>query len=89
MSVRFDRHEMKPWLLCAVVIFVALVISVAFAVSTKDPLIVDESNLPENRISSHVLDISLGRPGVGIRLTSYKWSTSTEQWVELKQTLVH
>jgi 5-hydroxyisourate hydrolase-like protein (transthyretin family) len=62
------------------------VISVAFAVSSKDPLIVDESDLPENRISSHVLDISLGRPAVGIKLFSFKYSPSTNQWVELKQT---
>lgn len=68
--------------------FLAFIISVAFAVSTRDPLIVDESSLPANRISSHILDISLGRPAIGVMLYSYKYSSSTDQWVELKQTLV-
>ncbi|KAI6187148.1 5-hydroxyisourate hydrolase [Aphelenchoides besseyi] len=84
MTIRFDHREIKPMLWCGVVFFI--VIGIAFAVNANNPLIVDELNLPDNRISSHVLDISLGRPAAGIKLTSYKWSQSTNQWVELRKT---
>ncbi|KAI6234677.1 5-hydroxyisourate hydrolase [Aphelenchoides fujianensis] len=34
----------------------------------------------------HVLDISRGEPAAGLKLLCFKWSESTGQWVELRQT---
>ncbi|CAD5226278.1 unnamed protein product [Bursaphelenchus xylophilus] len=77
----------KPWLICAVFFFAVIIVGLAIMVNAIPTASGPGKTEPDERISSHVLDISNGSPAKGVKLVSFKYNDSTQRWVELRETV--